>query len=82
MICYVHRGAGRSGAPSHQVERRVTEIRRVLGSQKLDRLEEAYGILEKLMAAGGHTHLIVASSPPMTARIRNCLPTHPAVSAA
>lgn len=200
VSCYVHRGAGRSGAPSHQFDRRVTEIRRVLGSQELDRFEEAYErvqrylatevrpttrgvavfaragtrpfflglqfqvplpdrlsvnstpdiyhlvelkdtyhryvvlistkerariievnlgaitrevwterpelrdrvgrewmhehyqnhrrdrdkrflkekieILETLMAAGGHTHLILAGSPPMTARIRNCLPTH------
>jgi hypothetical protein len=37
-------------------------------------LKEKIEILEKLMAAGGHTHLILAGSPRMTARIRNCLP--------
>ena len=39
-------------------------------------LKEKISILERLMAAGGHTHLILAGSPSMTARIRNCLPTH------
>ncbi len=39
-------------------------------------LKEKIEILEKLMAAGGHTHLILAGSPRMTARIRNCLPKH------
>ena len=39
-------------------------------------LKEKIEILEKLMAAGGHTHLILAGSSPMTARIRNCLPKH------
>jgi protein required for attachment to host cells len=39
-------------------------------------LKEKFEILEKLMAAGGHTHLILAGNPRMTARIRNCLPKH------
>jgi len=39
-------------------------------------LKEKIGILEKLMAAGGHTHLILAGNPRMTARIRSCLPKH------
>lgn len=39
-------------------------------------LEEKIEILDKLMAAGGHTHLILAGSPRMTARIRTCLPKH------
>lgn len=39
-------------------------------------LKEKIEMLEKLMAAGGHTHLILAGSPRMTARIRNYLPKH------
>ncbi len=39
-------------------------------------LKEKIEILERLMAAGGHTHLMLAGSPRMTARIRNCLPKH------
>ena len=39
-------------------------------------LKEKIAILEKLMTAGGHTHLILAGSPQMTARIGNCLPKH------
>jgi len=39
-------------------------------------LKEKIGMLEKLMAAGGHTHLVLAGSPRRTARIRNCLPKH------
>lgn len=39
-------------------------------------LKEKIELLEKLMAAGGHTHLILAGSPRITARIRNCLPKH------
>ncbi len=39
-------------------------------------LREKIDIVEKLMSAGGHTHLILAGSPRLTARIRNCLPRH------
>ncbi len=39
-------------------------------------LKEKVELLEKLMAAAGHTHLILAGSPRMTARIRNRLPRH------
>lgn len=39
-------------------------------------LKEKIAILEMLMAAGGHTHLILAGSSRMTARIRNSLPKH------
>lgn len=39
-------------------------------------LKEKIEILEKLMAAGGHTHLILAGSSRMTAHIRNRLPKH------
>ena len=39
-------------------------------------LKEKIDVLEKLMAAGGHTHLILAGSPRMTGRVRNCLPKH------
>jgi len=39
-------------------------------------LKEKIEMLEKLMAAAGHTHLILAGSPRMTARIRNFLPKH------
>lgn len=37
---------------------------------------EKIEILEKLMAGGGHTHLILAGSPQMTARLRDSLPRH------
>lgn len=37
-------------------------------------LKEKIELLERLMAAGGHTHLILAGSPRLTARIRNRLP--------
>lgn len=39
-------------------------------------LKEKIGIIERLLAAGGRTHLILAGSPVMTARIRKCLPVH------
>lgn len=39
-------------------------------------LKEKIELLEKLMAAGGHTHLILAGSPRLTARIRHRLPRH------
>lgn len=37
-------------------------------------LKEKIAILEKLMASGGHTHLILAGSPTATDRVRACLP--------
>lgn len=37
-------------------------------------LNEKLAVLQKLLGAGGHSHLILAGSSPMTARIRNCLP--------
>lgn len=39
-------------------------------------MKEKIAILEKLMAAGGHTHLILAGSSHRTARIRTSLPKH------
>ncbi len=39
-------------------------------------LKEKIELLERLMASGGHTHLILAGSPRLTARIRNALPRH------
>lgn len=39
-------------------------------------IKEKIKILERLMAAGGHTHLILAGNPQMTARIRKALPRH------
>ncbi|MDZ4806337.1 MAG: host attachment protein [Candidatus Eisenbacteria bacterium] len=39
-------------------------------------LKEKIEVLEQLMSAGGHTHLILAGSPRLTARVRNCLPKH------
>jgi len=39
-------------------------------------LKEKIAVLETLMSAGGHTHLILAGSPRMTSRVRNCLPKH------
>ncbi|RPH70024.1 MAG: hypothetical protein EHM78_13010 [Myxococcaceae bacterium] len=39
-------------------------------------LKEKIELVEKLTAAAGHTHLILAGSPRVAARIRNCLPKH------
>jgi len=39
-------------------------------------IKEKIKILERLMAAGGHTHLILAGNPQMTARIRKAFPRH------
>ena len=39
-------------------------------------LKEEIELLTKLMAAGGHTHLIIAGNSRMTAGIRNALPKH------
>ena len=49
-------------------------------THRRDRKEAFYNekieIIEKLMSAGGHTHLILAGSPSMTARLRASLPSH------
>ena len=39
-------------------------------------IKEKIGILEKLMSAGGHTHLILAGNPRITSRVRDELPKH------
>ena len=39
-------------------------------------LKEKFGVIERVLAAGGRTHLILAGSAVMTARIRKCLPAH------
>ena len=39
-------------------------------------LKETIDVLEKLVSAGGHTHLILAGSARLTARVRNRLPRH------
>jgi peptide subunit release factor 1 (eRF1) len=39
-------------------------------------LKEKIGIIERVLAAGGRTHLILAGCPVMTARIAKCLPAH------
>jgi len=39
-------------------------------------IKEKVNILEQLMSAGGHTHLILAGSPRITARVREALPRH------
>lgn len=39
-------------------------------------IKEKIKILERLVSAGGHTHLILAGNPAMTARIRKALPRH------
>ena len=39
-------------------------------------IKEKVNILEQLMSAGGHTHLILAGSPRITARVRQALPKH------
>jgi len=39
-------------------------------------LEEKLRLLDKLTAAGGHTHLILAGDPDLTAQVRAALPPH------
>ena len=39
-------------------------------------IKEKIRILDKLMAAGGYTHLILAGPPPLTGRVRSALPKH------
>ncbi|OFV83569.1 MAG: hypothetical protein A2W26_01475 [Acidobacteria bacterium RBG_16_64_8] len=39
-------------------------------------LREKVAILDRLMSAGGHTHLILAGTPEITARVRGKLPKH------
>ncbi len=39
-------------------------------------LQEKIKILDRLMAAGGHTHLLLAGEPRMTARVKQALPKH------
>lgn len=38
--------------------------------------KEAIGVLDRLMSAGGHTHLFLAGNPRATARVRDALPRH------
>ncbi len=45
--------------------------------ERTDRFaKEAVAILDRLMSAGGHTHLFLAGSPRATARVRDALPRH------
>ena len=37
---------------------------------------DAVKVLERLVSAGGHTHLILAGNPAMTTRMKQTLPTH------
>ena len=39
-------------------------------------IKEKIQLLEKLMTAGGHTHLVLAGNPRITARVRQELPKH------
>ena len=39
-------------------------------------VKEKVEVLEKLMSAGGHSHLILAGHPTMTSRVRSKLPKH------
>ena len=39
-------------------------------------IKEKIQLLEQLMAAGGHTHLILAGNPRISARVRDALPKH------
>ena len=39
-------------------------------------LREKIAVLERLMEAGGHTHLILAGAPDITERVRRALPEH------
>lgn len=39
-------------------------------------IKEKIQVLERLMTGSGHTHLILAGSPQLTARVRNALPGH------
>ena len=39
-------------------------------------IKEKVEVLERLMSAGGHTHLILAGHPTITSRVRSKLPKH------
>lgn len=39
-------------------------------------LKEKIRLLEKIMAAGGHSHLVLAGSAPLTGRLKKLLPRH------
>jgi protein required for attachment to host cells len=39
-------------------------------------IEDKIKILDRLMSAGGYTHLILSGDPRMTSRVRNALPKH------
>ena len=75
------------GAVTRDLWAKQPELRRRVGRQwtrehyqdhRRDRgvrfLKEEINVLDKLMAAGGHTHFILAGSPRITGRIRNALP--------
>jgi hypothetical protein len=77
------------GEVTEELWREMPELRKRVGrewtkehyqSHKRDRgyrfIKEKVEILDRLMAAGGHTHLILAGNRQMTARVRNALPEH------
>jgi protein required for attachment to host cells len=77
------------GAVTEELWRERPDLRRRVGREwtrehyqnhrraQTDRfIKEKIKVLEQLMAAGGHTHLILAGNPQMTARIRKALPKH------
>ncbi len=77
------------GAVTEELWREMPELRQRVGREwtkehyqnhKRDRryqfIKEKIEILDRLLAAGGHTHLILAGNPRLTARLRKALPNH------
>ena len=59
---------GREWSKEHYHDRR-----KKLGKQFI---KDKIKILDRLMSAGGYTHLILSGDPQMTSRVRNALPRH------
>ena len=77
------------GAVTEELWRERPELRRRVGREwtkehyqnhRRERtnqfIKEKIKVLERLISADGHTHLILAGNPQLTARIRNALPKH------
>ena len=77
------------GAVTEELWRERPELRRRVGREwtkehyqnhRRERtnqfFKEKIKVLERLISADGHTHLILAGNPQLTARIRNALPKH------
>jgi len=64
----LHERVGREWTREHYQSHRRSRADRFI--------KEKVQVLERLMTGGGHTHLILAGSPHLTARVRNALPRH------